>query len=287
MMQYGADYLDRSVFRLPGGMLADMPGNLMQIGAVTFVVAAVLAVLMAVVGIRNRDNVTVAAAALAGLPLVLLANPPLTTALLRQSVYLTTRIALVLPFTAYLGVAWAVSPAVRPKAVRVVAAVLAVAVLAAALSAAKPVIDETWRRSARMSVWKTRRVDIRVDWGERAVASMGREIGHRYPIVAGDPQTSFYFAGVLPAAVVAVPVLHSPFAVEETDGALRRRDMLRLMRLDSEADRRKILERWDASYVVVAKQADSPEVLAEMRTQTGLLRPVVDGPGIVLFAVVR
>ncbi|HEY3317638.1 MAG TPA: hypothetical protein VGK50_04380 [Coriobacteriia bacterium] len=286
-MDYGNEYLSRSVVRLPGGMLADQPGALMQIGVVTFLAAAALALGMAAFAIRTGDPVTSAAAALTGLPLVLLANPPLTTALLRQSVYLTSRVALLLPFTAFVGAAWALAAPVRGMRMRVTTAGLAAVLVAAALASSTHAMKEVWAPGARLSVFKTRKTDIRQTWGEAAVARMSAEVGTGYPMVAGDPDTTYYLAGVLPVAAVAVPVRHSPFAVEAVDGEARRVDMLAMTRSASETERRRILERWHASYVVVTKSATAASVLTELRSQRTLLRAVVEGPGVVLFEVRR
>lgn len=292
MMQYGKPRLT-VLTKLPGGMMIDGSGALMRVGPVVLLLAAALAAVILVTALRKGEPSTIAAAAFAVLPIVLLLDPPVTTTLLRLSVYMTSRVALMLPFTMFVGVAWALGKPSPSVPMRLAAAILAIAVVAAGVVASWPDIQAAWSPSALLSISKSRKNDIRRTWGEAAVAGMAAEFGRRYPVVAGDPQTAYYLSGVLPAAAVAVPVQHSPLAIEEADGEQRRLDMASLMGTSApEAERRRILDRWNASYLVVAKRAANGKgmnaaLIAELRAERELLRPVVDGPGVVLYAVVR
>ena len=141
----------------------------------------------------------------------------------------------------------------------------------------------------RFPVPATLRHDIRIGWGASAIDRLRAIASTGYPRVAGAPDTSYYLAGVAPFSVVAVPHSHSPWSLEGISGQARRDDMDRLLDPSATVDeRRAILERWDASFVIVALDNPSERVaLPGMLEQRGLFRPVLSTPKLVLLRVLR
>lgn len=287
LVAFQSALLAPGLVRLPFGLLIDSPGHLMETSAPLFVLTTAIALLAAAVALRRRDVSTVAAAALAGLPAVLLTDPLLTPVLLSRSLYLTARVAILLPFTAFVAVAWAWAAPGAGRRARAAGRVLAVAVVVAAVVHSAAGLGGTWWPAAPESVWRTRAMDVRATWGADTLERLSAEFGSRYPTVAGDSMTSYYLAGVLPVSVVAVTSQHTAFAVKEADGPRRREDMDMLMTASTtEATRREILARRHAAYVIVPKYVPRyASALQAMRAEPDLLQPVVDTGSIVLFRV--
>ncbi|HEY3317825.1 MAG TPA: DUF6541 family protein [Coriobacteriia bacterium] len=285
LVGFKAGELAAGVVRLPGGWLIDSPGHLMKVAPPLFLLGAAIAAWATVRAFRRGEPRDAVTAALTSLPLVLLADPLVTTPLLNASYYLTERIAILLPFTVFLGVAWAGalpgSRADRAAIAAVVAAALAAGVAFYAIS--RP---PSWSPSHRDSIFSSRTDDVRLQWGADTVARLAAEFGDRYPIVASDTQTSYYLSGVLPVAVVGVTSKHTAFAIEAADGQRRRDDMDELMAASTtDARRREILTRRRADYVVVRKTPGMRLTLASMLKERGLLHEVVDTPAMIVFRV--
>lgn len=286
LVGFQSDILSRGIVRLPGGMLVDAPGHLMKVAPAVFLLGAAVAVAATVRAFGRGGTRDLVTAALAGMPLVLLANPPVTTPLLSASFYLTERVAILLPFTAFLGIAWLLAlPDAR--GLRAAVGVLAAAALAATI-AFEPAPPPSWSPRSGDSVFASRADDVRRTWGTGTLRALSAEVGDRYPIVASDPETSYYLAGVLPVAVVAVTSKHTPFAIEQADGQARRDDAYALMAPGTaEARRREILGRRGADYVAVRKTVANRPTLAAMAREPRLLALAVDTPSMALFRVLR
>jgi hypothetical protein len=287
LVDFQARQLALGIRHLPFGLLIDTPGHLMKVGPALFLVGAAIAVVAAARAFRHGETHDLVAAALIGLPLVLFADPPLTTLLLQKSYYLTERVAILLPFTLFLGLAWLLAVPTRSQAPRLAAAALSIALVAAGATYFAAGGSASWSPGSHDSIWSSRRDDIRITWGADTLGRLRSEFGTRYPIVAGDTETSYYLAGVMPVAVAGVTSKHTPFAIEETDGPRRRTDMETLMRASTpEAVRRELLTRRHAEYVIVPKyRPDLAPTLAELQRETDLLRPVAETPTIALFRV--
>jgi hypothetical protein len=292
LVSYRADMLAAQVLHVPGGLSVASPEMIGTAWTALVVLALLLGVAAAIPAFRDGDRGALAVTAIAILPVALLLDPPLTTLLLQRSAYMTSRIAILLPFTLFVALAWATARWADVDRTSRVVRVLAVVAVVFALWASVPPFLLTFAVAPGQpatNVWISRGNDMRARWGAETVTKMAAALGDGYPIVAGDAVTSYYVAGVFPAAVVAVPDQHSPFAIEEVDGPARRADMEELTSASaSENTRREILERRRADFLVM--RADSPkyaDALARMRTETDLLTPVVDTQTLVLFRVKR
>jgi hypothetical protein len=122
-------------------------------------------------------------------------------------------------------------------------------------------------------VYVTRLKDMRVEWDVRDAGSAASlalaRVSRDYPVVAGDPETSYYLAGLARVAVMAAPKSHSPLAVESVSGDQRRADAAELLDpRTTESRRREILRTWDAGYVALwtARPAEAA-ALESMRSQ--------------------
>ncbi len=291
LVSYDGNAVFQKLFHLPGGLLVANPSMIGPTGWAIVIFGGVLAVLAGRVAFRDGDRRSLAAAGLGALPAFLLLDPPLSSPLLHASPYLTFRIAILLPFTVFVAAAWGLSrffewrTGARTGVVVSAVGIALVAVLAAAsLQQAFFQVNEYF-----LAIPTSRVRDIRLQWGPDVVARMAAVFGNSYPIVAGDTNTEYNLAGVLPVAVVAVPSKHSPFAVEEQDGERRRADVEELMSpTATKAERRAILDRRRADYVIVPLyDPKSAAPLAQMRAEKDLFQPVVDSPTIVLFRVLR
>jgi hypothetical protein len=258
--------------------LAGRVDGVLQLGAL-------LALLAAVPAFGRDDRRALAAFGIAAFPAALLLDPPLTTMLLRSSPYLTSRIAILLPFTIFVAVAWALGRArERGWHARLAVAVALLTLAVAAYLAIQPLqLDFTTSGTRYAHAMSFSRVnDVRGTWGTEALARMSAEFGSRYPVVAADEETSYYLAGLLPVAVVAVPAQHAPFAPEAVDGPSRRVDMLTVTDPGTpEALRRDVLRRRHAAYVLIP--AEKTATLAALRAEPALLTPVFETPTLVLF----
>jgi hypothetical protein len=294
VVEYNAERYSGAVFSV-GPLSAVRPGGLIGGGEALFWFAAVIAVLAAVVAFREDDTDAWITLAIVGLPAMVLLNPLVATLMLKYGYYLTMRVALLLRFTPYVGVAWALS---RPRAWRwrTQAVALGVAMLiAAALPSQRSfavvfdprVVGRVLGEGHAFPV--TRFQDQRDKWGRDALKRVAAAVDARYPVVASDPDTSYYAVGLVPVAAVTVKASHLPFAIPQGEANARAADMSLLMNAStSESARRAVLDRRHADYVLVSPQTpDRERVAASMRAQPSLLRPVVDTRTLALFEVVR
>jgi hypothetical protein len=265
-------------------------------GVILSVFLLVICVLMAAAAFgRRRDRDALGALSLAGLPLLLLYNPVVTTVLYRIGPYMTERIAALMPFAAYVGIAWGIAQWGKRWWQRV-ARVLAFAALAAAVVLAAPYVWNTWtghgglaRKGNRYPIYVSRLADIRYEWGLPMLERMRTIVGDRYPRVAGDLETTYYMAGLLPVSTLACLQSHSPAAIEQLDGAQRRIDNAEIIAPGApDATRRALLDKWRVDYVVL--RLNRPESLAsaeDLRRHPELFRVVARSTTLVLFQVLK
>jgi hypothetical protein len=286
-----------SMLQWPGGLVSIVPGGLVNGGPlfVGLATAVGLVMLWRAAG-TFEERSALAGAALSLMPLVLLYDPVVMTPLFRYSPYMTERLAALLPFTPFVAVAWGLSRAGDGWSGRG-PRWMAYAALAAALVFSGQVAAGTFlglpagsRVGARYPVYVTRLKDMRVEWGIRDAGSVAAlelaRLGRDYPVVAGDPETSYYLAGLARVAVMAVPKSHSPLAVESVSGPQRRADAAELLAVTtSESRRRQILRAWGAGYVALwtARPAEAA-ALDSMRSQQ-LFETVVEGDAFALLKV--
>lgn len=235
----------------------------------------------AVVAFRDGDRRALGVCAIALLPAALLVDPLVTPILLRQSPYMVLRVAMLLGFTTFVAVGWALSSAsLRHVTPRLLLAALALAV--ATWGAVQPLYGNLFEapQTNQVGFAASRLNDIRALWGSGSLAEMGRQVGSNYPVIASDPFTSYYLAGLLPAGVIAVPPTHSPLIFTSSDYASRVEDMTRLMDpATSEADRRAILARRHATFVLLWGAYESQRTVDAFASEPDLFTPVVvSGP---------
>lgn len=280
------------VFIIPKVMVVQ-PGAMIGGGAGLFYLAIVLAVAAAVSALRDDEPAALPALALVGMPAFLLLDPPVTTALLSWSYFFTARIAALLRFTPFAGVAWGLSRAEDTRWRRSVAIVSMVAVAVALLVSLpylRAVFDSrvsNFRLGERYSVPVSRRVDQRDLWNRDALRQVQAKVGDGYPVVAADPETGYYLAGLMPVAIIAAPPSHTPFTIEKLDGAERQADAKAVSDpATSPGARRMLLRKWDARWLLVSPSTSKrTQLLDALYTEKDALTPVVITPTLVLFEV--
>ncbi len=272
-----------------------IPGVFVGGGAVAFWVTAAIAVAVAVAAFRSDRKDLLPVAAVLAIPLLLLFDPPLTSAAIAVSYYTFARIALLLGFIPWLAVAWAAAEASRTVGKRRIILALSAAAIAASATVAQwtPMkatwvrgTDEEMRIGESYTVFESREADVRNGWGS-ALWDVKVAVDDEYPLVAADPETGYYLAGLAPVAIVAAPRSHSPLAIELVDGPQRRADMARLLDPDASVEeRREILEHYGAEYVALSPGIgnDGP-AYESMLAQPDLFKPVVESRRLVLLKV--
>ena len=270
-------------------------GRFFDGGTVTFVLVTALALFIAGWSLVKRDRVALSAFAICSLPLMLLVDPPVTTLLVRYSFYNLARISGLLGFTLDIAIAWTFA---RPKKSggRSQAVFLAVVALVAAVGISLPYLQTTWtdqvaavRKGMNVSVWLSRASDVRNRWGYDTLDRIRGLFSDSVPMVAADPETGYYLAGLANVRLVAAPRSHSPLAIEEKSGPARRQAIAQLLYPTATvAQSRAILDRYGADYKLLWRslQVDSfsePSVLG----QTSLFRPAISTRHLVLLRVLR
>jgi hypothetical protein len=289
---YYADTLAKDTLPVAAGRLLIARPSLFHDDGVTIALAALLGLLAAVPAFGRGDRRALAAFGLAVLPVALLMNPLVSTPLLARSAYLTSRIAILLRFPLYVGIAWGLARLPKARA-REPLAVLAVSVALLGLVAGvrlewRPLgqLFDTHRSRDAYAFSTSRATDIRRMWHPAVLQAVSGEFGDRYPVVAGDLDTMYYLAGLMPVRLTAVLDKHAPLAVEEIDGAQRREDVRLLLDAHvSEDVRREIVARRGIEYVVLQRR--KLNALSTFRAETDLFEPIVDSDTLVVFRVKR
>ena len=278
------------VVHLPLGMSMMLPGSFLGPGSVLWTGSA-LAAWAGWRAWRRHDVAALGAFAIASMAVLLLVFPPVASVVITFSAHMARRLAKLLQFAPYVAMTWAIGLGLSrwPAARRTVAWTAGCLVGLSLLSTTVVGVQgESWlpRYFGESSVISAWRLDRRAWWGSEAIDAVRREVGDRHPVVAGDPITSYQLSGMLPVYTMDVLESHSPYHVEVVSGKQRRADAATLMASGTtEANRRAILSRWDASYVVVDPTVRTVGVLPELRSQGGLFDVVVDTPHLVLLKV--
>jgi hypothetical protein len=287
-----AAYITKQTQPVIGGFLI---GGLSITGAARtlFGFGTVLGLLAAVAAFFENDRRALAAFGIAAFPAAMFLNPLAVTALFYRSQYLTWRIAILLPFAFYVGVAWGLSRWGRDGWWGKAAFSLAVvAVCAAAYAGATSLMSRfvpTGPSHDLVGFAVTRERDVRTRMGPEALARIAEAVGDTYPIVAGDLDSTYNLSGIMDVAVMAAPAKHAPFAIENTDGGQRRSETAMLLApATPESMRREILGRRDVSFVVVGKPADLRGATRKaLDAQPDLLSAVVRTPELTFYRVLR
>jgi hypothetical protein len=278
-----------------GPFVVTRPGRFFDGGTLMFVMTSALALFMAGWSLVKRDRVALSAFAICSLPLLLLVDPPITTLAVTKSFYNLTRIAALLGFTSFVAIAWALA---RPKRAggREQAVFLALVALVGALAISGPFLQTTWTETVgavgkgmNVSVWRSRESDIRDAWGYDTLARVRAIMGDSRPMIAADPETGYYFAGLVDVRLAAAPRSHSPLVVEVVDGPARRKAMeMLLYPTATVAERRATLTKWGVDYVVLWKSRVKEAAAAtSMRAQPELFEVVDVSQRLVVLRVKR
>jgi hypothetical protein len=257
-----------------------------------FSVSAALVALMVGYAFIRRDRVSLAAAAVAGIPLFVIFNPVVASLAVAFSPYTIARLDALLAFTPWIAVAWGLSKLRRDIPPQVKLLTWGVIILSVVIGQAfLRTVATPWPAASRRgeSTWVGQSYFSNL---ERELTSSGVEstraiIGKSDPVIAGDPFTVYALIGSVPARAVAVPRSHSQFSVESVDGEQRRQDMVALLDPTASAsDRRVILQRWGAGYV--AMDLTDPlqaKAFVSMVAQPQEFKPLVQDSEFVLFKV--
>jgi hypothetical protein len=286
--------IDGSLLHWPLGVVTAKPGAFMGGGPVLSVllIAIVLIAAWRLFG-PAREKAAFGVLAIASLPLLTIYDPLIATMLARSSSYVLDRIGALLIFTPYVAIAWALGRDGNETLARVTRwlayAALVAALVVGAVPLASTFVKLQERRGNRYPVYVSRLIDVRVDWGP-GVGRLRDAVGDRYPVVAGDPVTTFYAAGLARLSVVAAMKTHPSYVIEYQSGDARRADMARLLAAGtSETDRAAVLSRWKADYVLLWVKDRPVEQAAYTELSSSPLLSQVFGPddngGLALFAV--
>lgn len=278
-----------------GPFVVTRPDRFYDGGIVTFFLVSALAVLAGGWAVLRREKMALVTFALCSLPLLLLLDPPVTTLAVRLSFYNLGRIAALLGFTLFIGIAWALGRPDDDGGRKQALALGAVSLFAAAwISVAY--LQTTWtttvgavRARMNVSVWSSRGSDIRESWDEATLAQVRAVFGSSAPMIAADPETAYLFSALVNVRVVAVPAPHSPLAVETVSGEARREAMSHLLYPTATlAERRAILRTWNVDYVVLWwTRLAQRDPAASMLMQGDLFEPVVYAPHLLVLRVKR
>jgi hypothetical protein len=279
-----------------GWLVIVKPGGMYTGGWMLFLAALAILVLAVPPAFRDRDPKALAVVALLAITPLALHDPLVTPFALSYSSYMLARLAALMRFMPFVGVAWALGVVAPARAVllrRLAVVAIAVAVLTALpdlyATATGTYLDGFHRGLDVFSIRSTWQQDVRATWGPDVITKMRTVFGGAYPVVAAEPRTGYYLAGIEPVAIVAGEPAHSPAPIEAASGAQRRAEMAAFFDPSTtESARAAILGRYGARYVAVDPTSE-PEarVLPALRAESGLMRPSVDSPALVLFEVVR
>jgi hypothetical protein len=290
------------VIRLADGLAIVEPGVFVERGVVLLAVATVLGAVMAVWGVRERARPVVAGAAVSLVPALLMLLPPVTGWLVEHSYYMLLRLAAMLHFTPFIGLAWLLSRAFFSETStsegrttfwsKVAAAFVVVALMAGAWPYLQTVLTP-WPskaeriRAANESIGKSRSTSALAVISQPALGAFRELVDDEYPRVAARTDISYTMAGILPVSVVASPDGHSPMSVELVDGPMRREAMHELLQPNTPGWRRKeIVDEYDADYVFVWLETEEDGVVARsINKQREYFKPVLDLYNVRVFRV--
>lgn len=272
------------VLDLPLGLRMMVPGH--YLGPAWLFLLGLAACAWALVRSRGRGGRTaVAAVAVASLAAVLLVNPIAGTLVLGYSAHMARRLAKLLPFAPYVGVAWAcgVALAGSPRGRR---AFLALTALAAAFALACLMLFGTvparWpqRWPGERGVVAAWPKDRRWYWGVDTLATLRAEFAAhgRTPVLAGSPAACYQLTGLLDAYALSVVEAHSPYHVEVESGRARREDDAAIADAATPDDQRHALAvKWGAAYLAFDDDPRYDAVRRRVLADTAHFAAVTDG----------
>ncbi len=276
-----------------GGIALVKLGGMYTGGPLLFVALLALIGLAAPSAFRDREPDALAAVALMAMIPLALNDPLVTPFALHVSSYNVARLAALMRFMPFVGIAWALGrrPAGREKLLPYMAATaIVLAVIGAApdlYATATGVHPQGFPRGLDVYGLGTTTLgqDLREQWGVDTLAQMRAAFGDAYPVVAADQLTGYYLAGLEPVALVATQAAHSPAYIESREGPARRADMDAFLAPGAtQADRLAIVRRYHIRYVFIRK-SQTPAVEAGFLGQSALFRAAVTSPEVDLLQV--
>jgi hypothetical protein len=270
------------------------PGGMFNGGPLVFFPMLVLLVLAAPHGFRDREPHALAAVALVSMTPLLLTDPFFTPLALHFSSYMTARMAALMRFMPFVGIAWLLGERTlrRDDLLRRFAWIA----IALALLSATPDLIRTftgWNPPGfekGLDVYglgATQTWDVRASWTPELLDRMRTRFGTSYPMVAAEDHTGYYLAGLEPVTVVSAKLSHSPAAIESVDGPQRRIDMERFFAAYTTAEERKaLIEKYRIRYVAVWKVRTPVVVEQGIARQSELFKLVDTSPTFALYEVV-
>lgn len=262
--QETAVLIARQVARLPGGIQVLLPGG--YLGPVwVYWVGLACCVWALVRSRRTGAAVAVTVLAVGALPFLLLTDPLVAPLVLQYSAHMARKLASLLHFAPWVGIAWAAGVALTgSKGARgrflAVAGALAVYSLACAMLLGYYPDRLPAQVPSRVSVVGAWARDRRAYWGPENLAAARKALSVAgAPVIAGPLQVLYQLTGMADGRALAVVEAHSPYHVESVDGPQRRVDDERLARpATPEAERYALALKWGVGFLVFD---DAPEYL--------------------------
>lgn len=277
------------VLELPLGLRMLVPGH--YLGPTWVFVAGLAACVWALARSRGRGaRSAVVAVAVATLPVLLLTNPLSGTLVLAYSAHMARRLAKLLPFAPYVGIAWAVGVALaRSRRGRGAFVTGCVAVAGVALTCMMlfGTVPRSWPSSwpgtrGVLAAWPR---DLRWWWGERTLDAVRAEFAASggVPVLAGSPAACYQLTGLADAWALSVVEAHSPYPVEVASGRERRSaDAAIDDAATAPGDRYRLARRWNVSYLVFDDDPRESAVRAAALADRAHYAMVSDGRLLVL-----
>lgn len=262
--QETAALIAREVVRLPGGIQIMLPGYFL--GPVWVYWIGLACCGWALVRSRRAGaTVVVTALAVGTLPFLLLTDPLVAPLILGYSAHMARKLASLLHFAPWVGVAWAAGAALagskgaRTRLLAVAAVIASYALASVMLLGYYPdrLPAKVPTSASVVGAWAR---DRRVFWGPENLATVRKAMSEAgTPVIAGPLQVVYQVTGVADVRALAVVEAHSPYDVESVDGPQRRSDDMRLVDPDTpEAERYALAQKWGVDCLVFD---DTPEYL--------------------------
>jgi hypothetical protein len=237
--------------------------------AVVYVPWIALIAAAAYIGYKRRDGRALAAAMLASLSVVTLADPFVSAALLHVSPFMVTRLLTVMAICPYIAIAWGLSMPIKAQWRGVVPALAIVAAAALLLGGTFQAL-RTYTSPDALSIPWSRQHDVRVLWGPDIGAKLTKLLDSSRPMLVGDPSTLYMLAGLSSVRIAAAPYGHSPLWSEGQRGLVARDDMTLVTHSVTPASEvRAMVDKYGAGFIAFGPAPASETTLTETLVREG------------------